>query len=120
MIVFIKSAAFAAATMAAIGAGAYAQGTYGNAGEQVYLSIKLENVQITSYQLGVLDSRIAGALAAAEVKYTPAGVSAASREAASKLKSQLGGKKGTAKVVVCMPSGPKTCVEISCQSCSAE
>jgi hypothetical protein len=106
--------------MAAIGAGAYAQGTYGNAGEQVYLSIKLENVQITSYQLGVLDSRIAGALAAAEVKYTPAGVSAASREAASKLKSQLGGKKGTAKVVVCMPSGPKTCVEISCQSCSAE
>jgi len=121
MIVFIKSAAFAAATMAAIGAGAYAQGTYGNAGEQVYLSIKLENVQITSYQLGVLDSRIAGALAAAKVKYTPAGVSAASREAMSKLGARLGAKTGTATVVVCVPPGSKkTCVEVSCRSCSVE
>jgi len=33
--------------------------TYGDAGEQVYLSIKLENVQITSYQLGVLDNNSA-------------------------------------------------------------
>ena len=30
--------------------------TYGNAGEQVYLAVELENVQITSYQLGVLDN----------------------------------------------------------------
>lgn len=29
---------------------------YGDAGEQTYLAIKLENVQITSYQLGVLDN----------------------------------------------------------------
>jgi len=30
--------------------------TYGNAGEQVYLGLELENVQITNYQLGVLDN----------------------------------------------------------------
>jgi len=30
--------------------------TYGNAGEQVYLGLELENVQITHYQLGVLDN----------------------------------------------------------------
>ena len=30
--------------------------TYGNAGEQVYLAMELENVQITNYQLGVLDN----------------------------------------------------------------
>ena len=30
--------------------------TYGNAGEQVYLAVELENVQITNYQLGVLDN----------------------------------------------------------------
>ena len=30
--------------------------TYGDAGEQVYLKVELENVQITSYQLGVLDN----------------------------------------------------------------
>ena len=33
--------------------------TYGDAGEQTYLAIKLENVQITSYQLGVLDNNAA-------------------------------------------------------------
>jgi type VI secretion system secreted protein Hcp len=33
--------------------------TYGDAGEQVYLKIELENVQITSYQLGVLDNNSA-------------------------------------------------------------
>jgi type VI secretion system secreted protein Hcp len=33
--------------------------TYGDAGEQVYLAVKLENVQITSYQLGVLDNNAA-------------------------------------------------------------
>ena len=33
--------------------------TYGDAGEQVYLAIDLENVQITSYQLGVLDNNAA-------------------------------------------------------------
>jgi type VI secretion system Hcp family effector len=30
--------------------------TYGNAGEQVYLALELENVQITNYQLGVIDN----------------------------------------------------------------
>jgi type VI secretion system Hcp family effector len=30
--------------------------TYGNAGELVYLAIDLENVQLTNYQLGVLDN----------------------------------------------------------------
>jgi type VI secretion system Hcp family effector len=30
--------------------------TYGNAGEQTYLALALENVQITNYQLGVLDN----------------------------------------------------------------
>jgi type VI secretion system secreted protein Hcp len=30
--------------------------TYGDAGEQTYLAVELENVQITSYQLGVLDN----------------------------------------------------------------
>ena len=30
--------------------------TYGNAGEQVYLALELANVQITNYQLGVLDN----------------------------------------------------------------
>ena len=30
--------------------------TYGNSGEQVYLALELENVQITNYQLGVLDN----------------------------------------------------------------
>ncbi len=30
--------------------------TYGDSGEQVYLATELENVQITSYQLGVLDN----------------------------------------------------------------
>lgn len=30
--------------------------TYGDAGEQVYLALELENVQITSYQLRVLDN----------------------------------------------------------------
>ena len=30
--------------------------TYGDAGEQVYLALELENVQITNYQLGVLDN----------------------------------------------------------------
>ena len=34
-------------------------GTYGDAGEQVYLKVELENVQITSYQLGVLDNNAA-------------------------------------------------------------
>ena len=33
--------------------------TYGDAGEQVYLAVKLENVQITSYQLGVVDNSAA-------------------------------------------------------------
>ena len=33
--------------------------SYGDAGEQTYLAIKLENVQITSYQLGVLDNNAA-------------------------------------------------------------
>jgi type VI secretion system Hcp family effector len=33
--------------------------TYGDAGEQTYLAIMLENVQITSYQLGVLDNNAA-------------------------------------------------------------
>jgi type VI secretion system secreted protein Hcp len=33
--------------------------TYGDAGEQVYLAVELENVQITSYQLGVLDNNAA-------------------------------------------------------------
>ena len=33
--------------------------TYGDAGEQVYLKLELENVQITSYQLGVLDNNAA-------------------------------------------------------------
>lgn len=33
--------------------------TYGNAGEQVYLAVELENVQITNYQLGVLDNNAA-------------------------------------------------------------
>ena len=33
--------------------------TYGDAGEQTYLAIELENVQITSYQLGVLDNNAA-------------------------------------------------------------
>jgi len=30
--------------------------TYGDAGEQVYLKVELENAMITSYQVGVLDS----------------------------------------------------------------
>ena len=30
--------------------------TYGNAGEQIYLALDLGNVQITNYQLGVLDN----------------------------------------------------------------
>lgn len=33
--------------------------TYGDAGEQVYLKMELENVQITSFQLGVLDNNAA-------------------------------------------------------------
>lgn len=33
--------------------------TYGDSGEQTYLAVKLENVQITSYQLGVLDNNAA-------------------------------------------------------------
>src|SRR5262245_29657975 len=33
--------------------------TYGDAGEQVYLAVELENVQITNYQLGVLDNNAA-------------------------------------------------------------
>ena len=33
--------------------------TYGDAGEQTYLAFDLENVQITSYQLGVLDNSAA-------------------------------------------------------------
>ena len=33
--------------------------TYGNAGEQTYLALSLENVQITNYQLGVLDNNAA-------------------------------------------------------------
>src|SRR5262245_40747378 len=33
--------------------------TYGDAGEQTYLAMELENVQITSYQLGVLDNNTA-------------------------------------------------------------
>ena len=33
--------------------------TYGDASEQVYLGIELENVQITSYQLSVLDNKAA-------------------------------------------------------------
>lgn len=33
--------------------------SYGDAGEQVYLSVLLENVQISSYQLGVLDNNAA-------------------------------------------------------------
>ena len=33
--------------------------TYGDAGEQTYLKVELENVQITSYQLGVLDNNAA-------------------------------------------------------------
>ena len=33
--------------------------TYGDAGEQVYLALELENVQITNYQLGVLDNNAA-------------------------------------------------------------
>jgi type VI secretion system Hcp family effector len=33
--------------------------TYGDAGEQVYVGIELENVQITSYQLSVLDNKAA-------------------------------------------------------------
>jgi len=33
--------------------------TYGDAGEKVYLSVELENVMITSYQLGVLDNNAA-------------------------------------------------------------
>jgi hypothetical protein len=120
MISSARSTAIATAIAAAMGGVAFAQGTYaqGDAGEQVYLKIELENVQITSYQLGVLDNRIAGALAAAKVKYTPAGVSAASREAMSKLGARLGAKTGTATVVVCVPPGSKTCIEIACQLCT--
>jgi len=33
--------------------------TYGDAGEQVYLNLELQNVQITSYQLGTLDNNAA-------------------------------------------------------------
>ena len=33
--------------------------TYGDAGEQIYLALELENVQITTYQLGVLDNNAA-------------------------------------------------------------
>ena len=33
------------------------------AGEQTYLEVELENVQITSYQLGVLDTNNPGAIA---------------------------------------------------------
>ena len=33
--------------------------TYGYAGEQVYLKVELENVQISSFQLGVLDNNSA-------------------------------------------------------------
>jgi type VI secretion system secreted protein Hcp len=33
--------------------------TFGDAGEQVYIKIELENVMITSYQMGVLDNNAA-------------------------------------------------------------
>ena len=33
--------------------------TYGDAGEQIYLALDMENVQITTYQLGVLDNNAA-------------------------------------------------------------
>lgn len=33
--------------------------TYGDAGEQTYLAVELENVQISSFQLGVLDNNAA-------------------------------------------------------------
>jgi hypothetical protein len=117
MVLCARSATIAAALFAAIGGEVYAQG---DAGEQTYLKVTLENVQITSYRLGALDNNVGRALDAAGVKYTAADVSAASREAAAKLKTRLGGRTGTAKIVVCVPPGSKTCIEIVCQQCGAE
>jgi len=38
-----------------------------SAGEQTYLEVELENVQITSYQLGVLDTNNPGAIATEKI-----------------------------------------------------
>jgi hypothetical protein len=40
-----------------------AANSYSDAGEQTSLKVELENVQITSYQLGVLDTNNPGAVA---------------------------------------------------------
>ena len=68
--------ALAVLTLLAVAPGAHAESdgyksmdsggetlAYGDAGEQTYLAIKLENVQITSYQLGVLDNNASDLLA---------------------------------------------------------
>ena len=113
----IRTAATAALLSVAIGGSAIAQGA---AGEQTYLAVKLENVQITSYQLGALDSAIGRALSAGGVKYSAADVSAASKQAAAGLKTKLAGRTGTAELVICVPPGSQTCIEIVCNLCSAD
>jgi hypothetical protein len=98
--------------------GAWAQG---DAGEQVYLRIELENVQITSYQLGVLDNAIGRALRRAGIRYSAADLSAASRDAAAGLAAKLGRRVGNAEYVVCVPRGSKqNCIRIVCRSCTAK
>lgn len=91
-----------------------------DSGEQTYLTIKLENVQVVSYSHGALENQIASALGGAGVKYTPAQLSAASRDAIAGLKARLAGRTGTAELVICVPPGSQNCIEITCKLCSGE
>lgn len=113
-----RAAALVAATIAATPASA---GSVGDSGEQVYLSIKIENVQVVSYQLGAFGQAIGKALAGAGLRYSHAEISAASREAVSGLSAALHRREGDVEHIVCLPQGAKkTCIRIVCQSCTAE
>jgi hypothetical protein len=109
-----RLAAMAATIAAAIGGGAQAQG---GSGEQTYLVVTLEKVRMSTSSF---DWNISEILAGNGNHFAVAQVSAASREAVSKLKSQLAGRTGTAEVVVCVPPGSQTCIKIVCRLCSPD
>lgn len=114
---FLAAPLAVAFALASTAGNAHAQG---DAGEQTYLVVKLENVQVVNYSQGVLEKQIGSALGGAGVKYTPAQLSAASRDAIAGLKARLAGRTGTAELVICVPPGSQNCIEIVCKLCSAE
>jgi hypothetical protein len=82
-----------------------------------YYTIDLINANIANVTFA---GAITRALSAGGLKPPPSDLGAMVDEATSALKALLGGKKGTAKAVACLPPDRKVCVEIICQSCVAE